>query len=69
MFLFRDLETFMHLLKGCFGTGILAMPLAFKNAGIVFGLIATITIGIICTYCVHVLVSVLTKALVKRIRV
>lgn len=48
----------MHLLKGCLGTGILAMPAAFYYAGLMFGLIATTIIGIICTYCVHVLVSV-----------
>lgn len=53
------METFIHLLKGSLGSGILAMPLAFMNAGIVFGLIATATIGFICTYCVHILVNLL----------
>ncbi|XP_050443668.1 proton-coupled amino acid transporter-like protein CG1139 isoform X3 [Adelges cooleyi] len=52
-----DMETFIHLLKGSLGTGILAMPLAFLNAGLVFGLVATATIGFICTYCVHILVK------------
>lgn len=32
------------------------MPLAFSNAGLGFGLFATFAIGIICTYCVHILV-------------
>lgn len=32
------------------------MPLAFANAGLGFGLFATFAIGIICTYCVHILV-------------
>ncbi|XP_018898467.1 proton-coupled amino acid transporter-like protein pathetic isoform X2 [Bemisia tabaci] len=52
-----DMETFIHLLKGSLGTGILAMPLAFSNAGLWFGLAATFTIGLICTYCVHILVK------------
>lgn len=33
------------------------MPMAFRNAGLYFGLIATFAIGGICTYCVHVLVK------------
>jgi len=50
------METFIHLLKGSLGSGILAMPLAFMNAGLVFGLVATAIIGFVCTYCVHILV-------------
>ncbi|XP_014285817.1 proton-coupled amino acid transporter-like protein pathetic isoform X2 [Halyomorpha halys] len=52
-----DAETLIHLLKGSLGTGILAMPLAFKNSGLFFGLIATCVIGLICTYCIHILVK------------
>ncbi|XP_034255640.1 proton-coupled amino acid transporter-like protein pathetic isoform X2 [Thrips palmi] len=52
-----DLDTLIHLLKGSLGTGILSMPLAFKNAGLFFGLFATFGIGFICTYCVHILVK------------
>ncbi|XP_025197685.1 proton-coupled amino acid transporter-like protein pathetic isoform X2 [Melanaphis sacchari] len=52
-----DMETFIHLLKGSLGSGILAMPLAFMNAGLVFGLVATAVIGFVCTYCVHILVK------------
>lgn len=33
------------------------MPYAFKNAGLWFGLAATLSVGIICTYCVHILVK------------
>ncbi|GAB0090005.1 proton-coupled amino acid transporter-like protein CG1139 [Sergentomyia squamirostris] len=50
-------ETLVHLLKGSLGSGILAMPLAFLHAGLWFGLVATFAIGIICTYCVHILVK------------
>ncbi|XP_046389905.1 proton-coupled amino acid transporter-like protein pathetic isoform X2 [Ischnura elegans] len=53
----NDVDTLIHLLKGSLGTGILAMPLAFKNAGLAFGMVATFLIGFICTYCVHILVK------------
>uniref|UniRef100_A0A1A9UHH1 Amino acid transporter transmembrane domain-containing protein n=1 Tax=Glossina austeni TaxID=7395 RepID=A0A1A9UHH1_GLOAU len=46
-----------HLLKSSLGTGILAMPMAFLNAGLVFGMIGTLLVGFLCTYCVHMLVK------------
>ncbi|XP_070155552.1 proton-coupled amino acid transporter-like protein CG1139 isoform X1 [Polyergus mexicanus] len=49
-------ETLLHLLKGSLGTGILAMPKAFHNAGYIVGLTATIIIGLLCTYCMRILV-------------
>ncbi|KAH8421021.1 hypothetical protein KR222_003998, partial [Zaprionus bogoriensis] len=45
-----------HLLKSSLGTGILAMPMAFHNAGLVFGSIMTLVVGFLCTHCVHILV-------------
>lgn len=33
------------------------MPLAFANGGLWFSLAATFVVGIICTYCVHILVK------------
>lgn len=51
-----DLDTFIHLLKGSLGSGILAMPMAFAHAGLFLGLFCTFAIGAICTYCVHILV-------------
>ncbi|KAK5639774.1 hypothetical protein RI129_010585 [Pyrocoelia pectoralis] len=50
-------ETFFHLVKGCLGTGILAMPKAFSNSGYLLGIIGTLFIGIICIYCIHILVK------------
>ncbi|XP_073967616.1 proton-coupled amino acid transporter-like protein acs isoform X2 [Choristoneura fumiferana] len=47
----------LHLLKACLGSGILAMPAAFKNAGIIPGSIGTILAGFICTHTVHMLVK------------
>lgn len=58
----------MHLLKGSLGSGILAMPLAFANAGLGFGLFSTFLIGVICTYCIHILVKS-AHELCKRTRV
>lgn len=46
-----------HLLKSSLGSGILAMPLAFKNAGLLFGLFGTLAAGFLCTHCVHILVK------------
>lgn len=46
-----------HLLKSSLGTGILAMPMAFKNSGLLVGALGTIIVGLICTHCVHILVS------------
>lgn len=47
----------MHLLKGSIGTGILAMPQAFYHSGYAIGVFGTIIIGILCTYCLHILVN------------
>ncbi|KAL0839291.1 hypothetical protein ABMA28_016041 [Loxostege sticticalis] len=46
----------LHLLKACLGSGILAMPAAFKNAGLVAGTIGTLLAGLICTHTVAILV-------------
>ncbi|XP_018566975.1 proton-coupled amino acid transporter-like protein CG1139 isoform X2 [Anoplophora glabripennis] len=61
-------ETLIHLLKGCLGTGILAMPEAFKFSGMANGIISTILIGALCTYCLHVLVKA-QYVLCKRLKV
>lgn len=63
-----DLDTLIHLLKGSLGSGILAMPMAFKNAGLAFGVVATFAIGFICTYCVHILVKC-SHVICRRIQV
>ncbi|CAH1979959.1 unnamed protein product [Acanthoscelides obtectus] len=52
-----NFDTMIHLLKGNIGTGILAMPDAFMNAGWVIGLFGTMCMGVICTHCMHMLVG------------
>ncbi|XP_013141646.1 PREDICTED: proton-coupled amino acid transporter 2-like [Papilio polytes] len=47
----------VHLLKSSLGSGILAMPAAFKNAGLIIGGIGTFVVGFICTHCVYILVK------------
>ncbi|XP_060800729.1 proton-coupled amino acid transporter-like protein CG1139 [Amyelois transitella] len=47
----------LHLLKACLGTGLLAMPSAFKNSGLLAGSIGTIIAGLVCTHTVHILVK------------
>ncbi|CAG9841153.1 unnamed protein product [Diabrotica balteata] len=63
-----NMETLIHLLKGAIGTGILAMPEGFKLAGMINGIISTIIIGALSTYCLRVLV-IAQYELCKRKRV
>lgn len=53
----RNSETVVHLLKCALGSGIFAMPNAFKHSGYVVGFFGTIFLGSIATYCVHMLVN------------
>ncbi|KAG8306019.1 hypothetical protein J6590_056694 [Homalodisca vitripennis] len=50
-----DSGALLHLLKSSLGSGILAMPNAFKNGGLGFGIVGTVIVGIICTHCVQML--------------
>ncbi|XP_039287183.1 proton-coupled amino acid transporter-like protein CG1139 [Nilaparvata lugens] len=44
------METLIHFYKACIGTGIMAMPYAFKEVGWASGLAITIVIGSLCVY-------------------
>jgi len=50
-------ETIIHMLKGNLGTGILAMPDAIKNSGLLFGNIGLVLMATICIHCMHLLLN------------
>ncbi|XP_011300217.1 proton-coupled amino acid transporter 1 [Fopius arisanus] len=52
-----DCDTLTHLLKASLGTGILAMPCAFRSAGLIVGIFATFFVAFVCTHCAYILVK------------
>ena len=54
-------KTFFTLLKAFVGTGIMFLPKAFKNGGILFSSITLITVSVITTLAFHLLLQCRTK--------
>ncbi|XP_063379768.1 proton-coupled amino acid transporter-like protein CG1139 isoform X2 [Cydia fagiglandana] len=52
-----DIRSTANLIKASLGSGLLAGPLAFSNAGWGVGIIGTILVGVICGHCIHILVK------------
>jgi len=61
-----NFETIIHILKGNIGIGVLTLPRAIRNSGLIGGLIGLTAIAAICIYCMHLLVRAAHKACKKR---
>ncbi|RAL02173.1 putative amino acid transporter [Aspergillus ibericus CBS 121593] len=52
-----NVKTFFTLLKAFVGTGIIFLPKAFRNGGILFSSITLVTVALISTLCFHLLLE------------
>ena len=61
-----NFETIIHILKGNIGIGVLTLPMAIHNAGLIGGSLGLAAIAYICVYCMFTLVRAAHKALDSR---
>lgn len=59
-------ETLMHIIKANVGTGVLAMPLAFKNGGLVLCSVTLWMMAFVCVDCMHILLNCYKYVTLKR---
>ncbi|XP_046913565.2 proton-coupled amino acid transporter 1 [Dermatophagoides farinae] len=52
------LSTLMHMLNGFIGSGILSMPITFKNGGLILASVMNPMIGILSCHCIHMLIQI-----------
>ena len=59
--LLRNFETIIHILKGNIGIGVLTLPMAIRNSGLIFGSLGLAMIAYLCVYCMTLLVKAAHK--------
>jgi len=61
-----NFETIIHILKGNIGIGVLTLPMAIRNSGLIFGSLGLAMIAYLCVYCMTLLVKAAHKACATR---
>ena len=62
-----NMETIIHLMKGNIGIGVLTMPIALSNAGLVGGVLGMIFVATVTIHCMHTLVIAAQKLVRSRL--